>query len=53
MAEIPIMAHANGDAAADMLLAAVRKSSISSDHRTVMIHAQTVREDQLDQNEGA
>ena len=49
MAEIPIMAHANGDAAADMLLAAVRKSSISSDHRTVMIHAQTVREDQLDQ----
>jgi predicted amidohydrolase YtcJ len=24
-------------------------SSISSDHRTVMIHAQTVREDQLDQ----
>ncbi|MDB0028939.1 amidohydrolase family protein [bacterium] len=48
-AEIPIMAHANGDAAADMLLEAVRKSSISSDHRTVMIHAQTVREDQLDQ----
>jgi hypothetical protein len=49
MAKIPIMAHANGDAAADMLLEAVRKSSISSDHRTVMIHAQTVREDQLDQ----
>jgi predicted amidohydrolase YtcJ len=49
MAEIPIMAHANGDAAADMLLEAVRKSSIASDHRTVMIHAQTVREDQLDQ----
>ena len=49
MAEIPIMAHANGDAAADMLLEAVRKSAISSDHRTVMIHAQTVREDQLDQ----
>jgi predicted amidohydrolase YtcJ len=49
MAEIPIMAHANGDAAADMLIEAVRKSSISSDHRTVMIHAQTVREDQLDQ----
>jgi hypothetical protein len=49
MAEIPIMAHANGDAAADMLIEAVRKSSIASDHRTVMIHAQTVREDQLDQ----
>ena len=48
-AEIPIMAHANGDAAADMLIKAVKKSSISSDHRTVMIHAQTVREDQLDE----
>jgi len=48
-AEIPIMAHANGDAAADMLIKAVKKSAISSDHRTVMIHAQTVREDQLDE----
>jgi len=48
-AEIPIMAHANGDAAAEMLIAAVRKAAIPSDHRTVMIHAQTVREDQLDE----
>ena len=47
--EIPIMAHANGDAAADMLIEAVKKAAIPSDHRTVMIHAQTVREDQLDQ----
>jgi predicted amidohydrolase YtcJ len=44
---IPIMAHANGDAAADMLIKAVTDADIDSDHRTVMIHAQTVREDQL------
>ena len=47
--EIPIMAHANGDAAADMLIKAVKEAKISHDHRTIMIHAQTVREDQLDQ----
>ena len=46
---IPIMAHANGDAAADMLIKAIKNAAISSDHRTVMIHAQTVREDQLDE----
>jgi len=46
---IPIMAHANGDAAADMLIKAVKNAEIASDHRTIMIHAQTVREDQLDQ----
>ena len=47
--KIPIMAHANGDAAADMLIEAVKQASMNSDHRTIMIHAQTVREDQLDQ----
>ena len=47
--KIPIMAHANGDAAADMLIEAVKDADITSDHRTIMIHAQTVREDQLDQ----
>ena len=46
--EIPILAHANGDAAADMLIEAVRDAGSTNDHRTVMIHAQTVREDQLD-----
>lgn len=49
---IQVIAHANGDAAGDMLLDAVGKSlgkmSAMPDHRTVMIHAQTVREDQLD-----
>ncbi len=47
-ARIPILAHANGDAAADQLINAVAKAAPRADHRTVMIHAQTVREDQLD-----
>lgn len=47
-ANIPIMAHANGDAAADILINAVQDANMKSDHRTIMIHAQTVREDQLD-----
>jgi len=47
-ARIPILAHANGDAAADQLVNAVGKSAPKAGHRTVMIHAQTVREDQLD-----
>ena len=47
--KMPIMAHANGDAAADMLIEAVKQANMNSDHRTIMIHAQTVREDQLDQ----
>ncbi len=48
---VPILAHANGDAAADMLIDAVdtatRQGEVTN-HRTVMIHAQTVRDDQLD-----
>ncbi len=50
-AGIPVIAHANGDAAAQMLIDAVAKAvaaSPNADHRTVMIHAQTVRDDQLD-----
>lgn len=50
-ARVPIIAHANGDAAADMLIDAVSLATAENDgldHRTVMIHAQTVREDQLD-----
>ncbi|NQV65179.1 MAG: amidohydrolase family protein [SAR86 cluster bacterium] len=49
-AGIPILAHANGDAAADLFVSglqnAIDKDNVP-DHRTVMIHAQTVREDQL------
>ena len=50
-AGIPVLAHANGDAAEDMLIEAVTKAvalAPGADHRTVMIHAQTLREDQLD-----
>lgn len=46
-ARIPILAHANGDAAADMLIDAVAAADPKHDHRTVMIHAQTLREDQI------
>ena len=48
---VPVIAHANGDAAADQLIAAVRKANKlhgNSDRRTVMIHAQTARDDQID-----
>jgi predicted amidohydrolase YtcJ len=48
---IPLQAHANGDAAAEQLINAVEqavKSTSATDMRTVMIHAQTVRDDQLD-----
>ncbi|MEE2777911.1 MAG: amidohydrolase [Acidobacteriota bacterium] len=48
---IPILAHANGDAAADQLLhamEAVERDGDLGDHRTVMIHSQIVRRDQLE-----
>lgn len=48
---IPVLAHANGDAAADQLIEAVQKAGAQhdlGDHRTVVIHAQVTREDQLD-----
>lgn len=47
---IPLLAHANGDAAAEQIIVAAEKAyaEFPGDHRTVMIHAQTVREDQLD-----
>lgn len=46
-----IITHCNGDAAADAYIKAVRLAANqhgNNDRRTVMIHAQTVREDQLD-----
>lgn len=46
-----VLAHANGDAAAEALIDAVEAAAGkygNEDRRTVMIHAQTVREDQLD-----
>jgi predicted amidohydrolase YtcJ len=44
--------HSNGDASIDQLIAAVRKVTEKygpADRRTVVIHGQTVREDQLDE----
>ena len=46
-----LLAHCNGDAAADQFIMAVRAATRkygAADRRPVMIHAQTVREDQLD-----
>lgn len=45
-----VIAHANGDAAADQLIAGVEAAIEANgvqDRRTVMIHAQTVRDDQI------
>ena len=47
----PLMVHTNGDAAIDLLIKAVRESAANvskTDHRTVAIHAQLMRADQLD-----
>lgn len=47
----PLLCHTNGDAATDMLLTAVQKAENTypgKDRRSVIIHAQTMREDQLD-----
>jgi predicted amidohydrolase YtcJ len=46
-----LLAHTNGDASSDQFIHAVRHAADrfgNEDRRTVMIHAQTVREDQLD-----
>jgi predicted amidohydrolase YtcJ len=54
---VTVLAHANGDAAAEILINAVEAAksttggtgqTASRDSRVVMIHAQTVRNDQLD-----
>jgi predicted amidohydrolase YtcJ len=48
---IPLLVHINGDAATDRLLEAVakvRQDKFRPELRTVIIHAQTIREDQLD-----
>ena len=48
---IPVIAHANGDAAMDQLIRAVSTANElhgRADRRTVIIHAQTARDDQID-----
>jgi predicted amidohydrolase YtcJ len=47
---IPIFCHCNGDAAIDMMIDAARAAGITAaqDRRTVIIHSQFMRPDQLD-----
>ena len=47
-AGVPLLAHANGDAAAELLIDAVEAADVAERPRIVMIHSQTVRDDQLD-----
>ncbi|MEB3791416.1 amidohydrolase [Acinetobacter sp. IK40] len=47
-----VLAHANGDAAIDQFIAAVKDATVKqgpADRRSVLIHSQTIRDDQLDQ----
>ena len=50
-AGIPVIAHANGDAAIDLMIEGVDAAlgGTKKDHRSVTIHAQLAREDQLDE----
>ena len=49
---VPFLAHANGDAAMDVMLDGVDEAladmDVQPDHRSVIIHAQLMRADQLD-----
>lgn len=48
---VPLLVHANGDAAIDMMIDGLVASFDGMDvpdHRSVMVHAQMIREDQLD-----
>jgi len=50
-AGIPVIVHANGDAAIDLMIEGVDQALAGEpkDHRSVTIHAQLTREDQLDE----
>ena len=48
---VPVLAHANGDAAIELMIDGVANAIAAGpvpDHRSVIIHAQLIREDQLD-----
>ncbi len=48
---VPVLAHANGDAAIELMIDGVAEAVSGKplpDHRSVIIHAQLIREDQLD-----
>ena len=49
--DIPVLMHANGDAAIELLIDSVEsglQKTKAVDHRTVIIHSQMIRDDQLD-----
>ena len=49
---VPVLAHANGDAAIQLMIEGVKEAVTGNtlpDHRTVAIHAQLARQDQLEQ----
>jgi hypothetical protein len=46
--KIPILVHANGDAAIDAMLDGIEKAGPPEDHRSVIIHAQVMRKDQME-----
>ncbi len=48
---VPVLAHANGDAAIDLMIEGIENALMAKsipDHRSVIIHAQLIRPDQLD-----
>ena len=48
---VPVLVHANGDAAMDLMIEGVAEAGADGplpDHRSVIIHAQLMREDQVD-----
>lgn len=50
-----VMVHANGDAAIDQFIESLEAAQMASgydDHRTVLIHGQTLRKDQISKLEG-
>ena len=49
--KIQILTHANGEAASDLLIAAIKDATSQyggDDHRAVLVHGQFLREDQVD-----
>lgn len=44
---VPILVHANGDAAIDAMLDGIEQAESDADHRSVIIHSQVMRPDQI------
>lgn len=44
---VPILVHANGDAAIDAMLDGIEAAEPAADHRSVIIHSQVMRQEQI------